>query len=120
MFRIRRFGVIKTANIVAFLYLVMIVVVFVPLAVIVALVAPDSGVVGNAGAVAVLVVGLLAAVFYGILGWISTAIACLLYNFAARIIGGIEVQVEAVQPPTPALVWGSPPSVPPTTGPPPN
>lgn len=128
MFRIRRFSVIKTANVVAFLYLVMIVVVFVPLAVIVALVAPNSGLVGNAGAVAVLFVGLLAAVFYGIIGWISTAIACLLYNFAARTIGGIEVQVEAVQPPTPALVWGTPPnappnappSVPPTTGPPPN
>lgn len=128
MFRIRRFGVIRTANVVAFLYLVMIVVVFVPLALIVALVAPNSGLVGNAGAIAVLVVGLLAAVFYAILGWISTAIACLLYNFAARTIGGIEVQVEAVQPPPPAPVWGTgptappsvPPSVPPTTGPPAN
>lgn len=114
MFRIRRFGVIRTANVAAFLYVVVIAIIVVPLAVIVALVAPGSGVVGNAGAVAILLVGLLAAVLYGLLGWVFTAIACLLYNLAAGMIGGIEVQLEPVQPPTPAPVWGVGPGAPAT------
>ncbi len=112
MFRIRRFGVIKTANVVAFLYAVIVTIIVVPLAVIVALVAPGSSGVGNAGAVAVLFVGLLGVVLYALLGWVFTAIACLLYNFAAGMIGGIEVQLEAVQPPTPKPVWGGLPSTP--------
>lgn len=113
MFRVRRFGVIRTANVAALLYVVMVAIIFVPMTVIVALVAPRSGMVGNAGAVAVLLFGLLAALFYGLIGWVFTAIACLLYNFVAGLIGGIEIQIEAVQPPTPAPVWGAPPPVPP-------
>jgi len=132
MFRIRRFGVIKTANVVAFLYVVIIAIIFVPIALIVAVAAPSAdfgnarGFAGNAGGVAVVFVGLLAAVFYGIVGWIFTAIACLLYNFAAGMIGGVEIQLEAVQPPPPAAVWtgyqstppSPPPSEPPTAAPP--
>lgn len=116
MFRIRRFGVIRTANVAAFLYVVLIAVIFVPVAVLVALVAPNNGS-GSLGVVAILLVGLLIAGFYGVIGWVFTAIACLLYNFAAGVVGGIEVQLEAVPPPTPAPVWGAPPAAP--AGPPP-
>jgi len=66
---------------------------------------------------------------YGIVGWIFTAIACLLYNFAAGMIGGVEIQLEAVQPPPPPPVWSgyqapaappppAPPTEPPTAVPP--
>lgn len=123
MFRIRRFGVIKTANVVAFLYLIIFAIIFVPILVLVAAVAPGAGVGGNAGAVAVLFFGLLIALFYAVVGWIFTALACLLYNFAAGMIGGIEIQLEAVQPPTPVPAWGSanvPPSAPNPTAPPQN
>lgn len=131
MFRIRRFGVIKTANVVAFLYVVIVTVIFVPIGLIVAIAAPNAGFgntggfAGNAGALAVLFLWLLIAVFYGIFGWIFTAIACLLYNFAAGMIGGVEIQLEAVQPPPPPPVWGGyqasgTPPAPAATGEPPS
>lgn len=118
MFRVRRFGVIRTANVAALLYVVMVAIIFVPMTVIVALVAPRSGMVGNAGAVAMLLLGVVAALFYGLIGWVFTAIACLLYNFVAGLTGGIEIQIEAVQPPAPAPVWGAPPPAPPSPLPP--
>jgi hypothetical protein len=135
MFRIRRFGVIRTANVVAFLYVVIVVVIFIPIGVIVAIAGSSStfggatgAFTGNAAGIAVLFFGLLAALFYGILGWIFTAIACLIYNFAARVVGGIEIQLEAVEPPPPPVVWSgsptvagspaTPPAEPPPAGPP--
>jgi hypothetical protein len=120
MFRIRRFGVIRTANVVAFLYVVIIAVIFVPIGLIFAVAVPSTGFggdggafLGNTGGIAIVFFGLLLAIFYGIVGWIVTAIGCLLYNFAAGMIGGIEIQLEAVQPPPPAAVWGGTPSAPP-------
>jgi hypothetical protein len=122
MFRIRRFGIIRTANMAAFMYVVIIAVIFIPIALLVAAAGGNFGntpgisnpVGGNAAGIAVIFIGVLAAVFYGIVGWIVTAIACALYNFAAGVIGGIEIQLEAVQPPPPPVVWGTP-SAPPTT-----
>jgi hypothetical protein len=134
MFRIRRFGVIKTANVVAVLYIIVVVVIVIPIGVLVALAGSRTNFggtgafAGNAAGVSVLVFGLLAAILYGIFGWIFTAIACLIYNFAARIVGGIEIQLEAVEPPPPPVVWGAaasvpappvnPPAEPPTGAPP--
>lgn len=113
MFRIRRFGVIRTANTVAFLYVVIVVVILIPVGIIVALAgsnatfgANTSGFTGNAAGIALVAIGLVVAVFYGILGWIFTAIACLVYNVTARFAGGIEIQLEAVAPPPPPVVWG--------------
>lgn len=120
MFRIRRFGVIRTSNVVAFFYIVIVAVIFVPIASIVALAVPANQSVGGVGAVGVLVFGLLAALLYGIFGWIFTALACLLYNFAAGMIGGIEIQLEAVPPPTPVPAWGSANVSPPTDSAPPT
>jgi len=48
---------------------------------------------------------------YAVVGWLLTAIFCLLYNLAARFTGGIAVEVvrEALPPPAPALQgWGEP------------
>jgi hypothetical protein len=106
MFRIRRFGVIRTANVVAFLYLIIIAIIFVPIAALVAALAPNAGLASGAGGVAVLFFGLVIAVFYAVVGWIFTALACVLYNFAAGMVGGIEIQLEAVEPPPPPQVWG--------------
>lgn len=117
MFRIRRFGVIRTANIVAFLYVVIVVVLFVPITLIVAIVGSSTSFGGNAAGIAVLFFGLLIAIFYGVVGWVFTAVACLLYNFAAGLVGGIEIQLEAVQPPPPPMIWGAPQPV--QTAPPP-
>ena len=127
MFRIRRFGVIRTANVVAFFYVVIVVVIAIPIGLIVAIAAPAGGnlpggaFTGNAAGLGIIFFGFLAAVFYGILGWIFTALACLLYNFAAGMIGGIEIQLEAVEPPPPTAVWsGTPPPAAPPAAPPPG
>jgi hypothetical protein len=41
-----------------------------------------------------LIGALVIPVGYGLLGFIGTAVACLLYNAIARITGGIEFEVE--------------------------
>jgi hypothetical protein len=111
MYRIRRFGVIKTANIVALIYVLVILIFIVPFAVLVLAASPRN--VAAASTAGVLALGLFGVVFYGAFGWIFAAVACLLYNFAARYVGGIEVQVEPVAPPTAGPVWGPPASAPP-------
>jgi hypothetical protein len=116
MFRIRRFGVVKTATVAALMYIVIVVVIFIPVLLITALVgitpAGSDGFGGVGPVVGVLILGLLAALFYGVFGWVFTAIACLLYNLVAGWVGGIEVQVEAVAP------VGQPPATAPTGQPP--
>ena len=80
-----------------------------------------SDAIGGAGpVVGVVILGLLAALFYGAFGWIFTAIACLLYNLVAGWVDGIEVQVEAVarigQPPVTAPTAQPPGTAPNTWG----
>ncbi len=120
MYSIRRFGVIRTATIVAVMYMVVVAVFFVPIAVIAAIAGAaytGDATGGGAGLIGTLVLGLLAAVVYGAMGWVFTALACLLYNLAARWVGGIEVQVDrVVPPPTVVPAWtttATPPGTPP-------
>ena len=101
MYRISRFGVVKTATMVALIYVIVIAIFAVPAAIIVLALAPSGG----AGAVEVAIGGVLIAIVYAAVGWIFTAIGCAIYNLAARWIGGIEVQVEPVVPPPPAPLW---------------
>jgi hypothetical protein len=120
MFRIRRFGIVKTANIVAVMYVVVIAIFVIPVALFVVLFGRGQA---GIGAVGVLGFGLFAAVIYGALGWVFTALACALYNVVAGWVGGIEVQVEPVAPPPPVPLWGPviappPPATPPPASPP--
>jgi drug/metabolite transporter (DMT)-like permease len=86
--RVRRFGVIQTANTVAMLYLIIIGIIAVPVALIGLLV----GVAGQpAGYSALLII--LAPILYAIFGWLFAALACLIYNLSAGWIGGVEVTV---------------------------
>src|SRR5205823_12833352 len=43
--------------------------------------------------------GLFAPIFYGVLGFVFGAIGAFLYNFMAKWLGGIEVQVQPAGPP---------------------
>jgi hypothetical protein len=115
MYRIRRFGVMKTSTVIAAIYLLVTVIFFVPLAILAAAVGGNTA---GTNAVGVLVFGLFAAIVYGLVGWLFTAIACVLYNVAAGWVGGIEVQVEPVAPPTPAPLWGPTTTSTPTSAPP--
>lgn len=125
MYRIRRFGVMKTATVVAVMYMVIVAVFVVPIALIGLLIAPSQGSAAGATAGGILIFGVLAIFGYGLLGWIFTALAAAVYNLAARWVGGIEVQVETVAPPPPLPAWGTtttqappPPSAPPPVPPP--
>jgi len=104
MYRIRRFGVVKTASMVAAMYMLVTTIFFVPVALLVTVAGRGSAV--AAVGPALVVGGLVGIVLYGLVGWIFTAIACAIYNLAARWVGGIEVQVEPVAPPPPAPLWG--------------
>ena len=124
MVRIRRFNVVKTATVVALMYTVIVAVVAIPFFLLFAI----AGVSVNGGPTqavgngfGLIVVGIVAALVYGLIGWIATAILCLLYNFVAGLVGGIEVEVDRPEPPPPPPAWmtsTTPPPPPPTTSPP--
>jgi len=105
---IRRFDIIRAANIAALLYAVIIAVVgllvFLPFSLIAGVAgsrAGDSGVgIGlfGAGVVGALIFTLFGIVFYAITGWIMTAIMVALYNFVAGRIGGLQADVEIQGP----------------------
>jgi hypothetical protein len=118
MFRIRRFNAVKTATVVALMYMLIIAIIVVPFLLLFAVagVSVNGGPNQGGGVIAVLGIGVVLILSYGLLGWVFTAIACVLYNVVAGWVGGIEVQVEAVVPPAPPPVWMAPGSAPP--GPP--
>ena len=132
MYRIRRFGVIKTATVVAIMYMVIVGVFVAPFALLGLLIAPSQG--GAGTAAGIVAFGLLAIFGYGLLGWVFTAVAAAIYNLAARWVGGIEVEIEHVVPPAPPPDWmltstgptpprpssPPPPASPPASTPPPS
>jgi hypothetical protein len=85
--RIRRFGVGQTAKVFGLLYAI-VGLVFVPIFAMVATFAPreSTGGLGLGFAVAM-------PVLYGIMGFISAAIGCAIYNVVAGWVGGIEVEL---------------------------
>ena len=117
MYTIRRFSVVKTATVVAVMYVVIVAIFIVPFALLTVAVAPSDS--ATSALVGILVFGLLAALLYGVFGWIFTAIACAIYNLAAGWVGGIEVQVDQSAPPPAPQLWAptAPPSVPPPAPP---
>jgi hypothetical protein len=126
MVRIRRFNVVKTSTVVALMYMVVVAIFAIPFFLFFAIAGvstnggPTQGP-GAAGAVAGLAVAVVAVLFYGLLGWVFTAIACLIYNLVAGWVGGIEVEVDRPEPPAPPPAWmtsGTTPQAPPAAGPP--
>ena len=121
MYRIRRFGIIKTATMVAVLYMVGIAIFAIPFALFIS--AVGSAIPAGAGpsidASGIIMFALLLIVGYGTGTWLVTAIACALYNLVARWVGGVEMQLEAVAPPPPVATWAAPTPSTPTAPPPP-
>jgi hypothetical protein len=106
VFTIRRFSVVKTATVVAVMYVVIIAIFIVPFALLAVAVGPGDSAAG--AGIGILVFALLAALIYGVVGWILTAVACAVYNLAAGWVGGIEVQVVPVAPPPAQQLWAPP------------
>jgi hypothetical protein len=85
--QIRKFGVGQTAKVAAVLYALM-GLVLVPVFLFMSMVAPkEAGAMGAGFALAM-------PILYGIIGFVATAIACALYNFVARLVGGIEIELD--------------------------
>ena len=105
MFRVRRFSVISTANTVAVMYFVGFLVIFVP-AVLFLSIASVTVTTGSGQETTTfgtsLILLLVLPIFYGLAGWVFTALFCLLYNLTARFTGGIGVDVESRAPTAPA------------------
>jgi hypothetical protein len=97
MKRIKKFGVLQTAKVIAILYFIGSAIFFVPLSLVI-LVAKNSPVfssalqrtIGSSSPVFVMLLPLL----YGVFGFILASISCLIYNFIATKIGGIEVEFD--------------------------
>ncbi len=83
--RISRFHVGPTAKVLAVFYGLM-GLLLTPFFVLAAMLAPDAAGFGVGFA-------LLLPILYAVIGFISTAIGCVMYNFAARMTGGIEFQL---------------------------
>lgn len=118
MVRLTRFGVVRTASVAALVYLILGAIIFVPVALIVG--TSPVTVVDQFGQPVTMrispILFLFLPIVYAAVGWMFTALACLIYNLAARITGGIEfeaVSVAAAQPPATT----APPAAPPPTAP---
>lgn len=97
MKRIKKFGVLQTAKVIAILYLIGSSIFFIPLSLVV-LAAKNSPVFSsalqrNTGLSSPIFIMLLPLV-YSVFGFIVAAISCLIYNFIATKIGGIEVELD--------------------------
>jgi hypothetical protein len=117
---IARFDVVRTANIVAALYAVIVLVIgllfAVPIAIVALVAGQDAGGPGVAtgGVVGVVMLLVLAVVFYAGIGWVMTALVCALYNALAGRIGGIRIEVQPEGPALmgPGAAWPVPSPVP--------
>ena len=58
--------------------------------------APRQGGQGNLALIFSLFFGLFAPIIYGAIGFVTGALSAFLYNLFAKWVGGIEVQVQAV------------------------
>ncbi|MGH7645422.1 MAG: DUF3566 domain-containing protein [Gemmatimonadales bacterium] len=88
--RVRRFSIAQTAKVAGVLYALM-GLIFMPVFVIAALVAPQGRSFGIGFA-------LVLPIAYGVVGFIFAAIGCALYNWVAGMVGGIEVELDAAGP----------------------
>lgn len=97
MVRIRRFGVIRTANLAAIAFALFTLIVIIPFVIILFAAGPISFTdrtgqsVDFSGSPLLLLFVPLA---YAIIGWVVTALWCLVYNLAAALTGGVEIQLE--------------------------
>lgn len=94
--RLNRFSIAQTAKVVGVLYAIL-GLVFLPFFLLAALLLPDQAGFGVGFAI-------ILPIFYGAAGFICTAIGCVLYNWVARMVGGIEVQLDSPTTPSAGAV----------------
>lgn len=114
---VRRFDVVRTANIVAAIYAVIVVVMMLVFFVPFMLIGGMAGMAGGdsgagaaflgAGLLGSLLFLVLGAAFYAVIGWVMTAVMVLIYNWLAGRIGGLQLEVQ-VEGPWPGAPGGYP------------
>lgn len=95
MAQIKRFGIFQTAKFMGVMYLVTTAIIFIPLGLIMstlgASLVPEDQLIGGLMTGA----GMFVMPFiYAVFGFIFVAISCLAYNIIARMVGGIEVEIQ--------------------------
>lgn len=99
MKRIKSFGVFQTAKVAGIIYFLLSVVIVIPIWLIFRAMAPLMP--QSDTPVAPFLTGtllIMLPVFYGMVGFITTAIGCVIYNLIAGWTGGIELEVETMDP----------------------
>jgi hypothetical protein len=93
--KIKSIGVLSSAKVACVIYGCF-GLLFIPFALIGGLAGLASGKKGGMlGGIGLFAIAILVPVFYAVLGFLSGAITALVYNLAAKWMGGIEIQLEA-------------------------
>ena len=92
MVRVKRFGIVQTAKVVAALYFAVTVVIGVPLGLVLLLTGLFLG--QGESILSGLAAMFIMPVLYGVFAFIGGIIICFAYNFVARYTGGIEIELE--------------------------
>jgi len=95
MAQIKRFGVFQTAKFMAVMYLVTTAIIFIPMGILMsafgASMVPENQLLGG------LMTGagmFIMPIIYAVFGFIFVAISCLVYNVIARMVGGVEIELQ--------------------------
>jgi glycopeptide antibiotics resistance protein len=94
MKRVKRFGVYQTSKVVAIILFIASLIFLIPFGLIVGLTFGNhfSGFPFGGG-----IFMIILPILYGVFGFITTAIGCLVYNLVAKWTGGIELEFEVVE-----------------------
>ena len=104
--RIRKLGILSVAKIYAVMMLVISLLISIPYGLIIIIFSltgassiggRESLALGGGGVVLGLGIMIGLPIFYGIIGFIGGALSALIYNIFAGFVGGIEIEVEAIQ-----------------------
>lgn len=90
MHRVRRIGIYQTSLVVAALYGAL-GLLFVPIVWVMGRIVPTEGASTLGGFGLVFMIGM--PILYAVIGFVTTAIACVIYNILAGITGGIELEL---------------------------
>ncbi len=92
---IKKFGVFQTAKVAAVIYFFLALIIIIPMFLIMSMLPAYEETNVFPGNVFLFVMPFL----YGIMGFVFTAIGCVIYNFIAARMGGITIEVETTENP---------------------
>ena len=94
MKRIKKIGVYQTAKVAAIIYFLLAAVFMIPFGLLTSFIGNDEvpGIPFGGGLFFIFL-----PILYGLIGFIMTAVACLIYNLVSNWTGGIEVEFETIE-----------------------